>query len=140
MHHEAMVAITNQGEQVAWSLMCSPKAAPVIKDFAFLPLMPSKEKTGLIACVGVVPHARGKGIASALLTHALEHMRIKHVEGVFIDWVTIRGLYEKSGFQQVFEYEDYVWGSRLEGLPEPIQGNFETESVETETGDIKCWS
>jgi ribosomal protein S18 acetylase RimI-like enzyme len=140
MHHEAMVAITNQGEQVAWSLMCSPKATPVIKDFAFLPLMPSKEKTGLIACVGVVPHARGKGIASALLTHALEHMRIKHVEGVFIDWVTIRGLYEKSGFQQVFEYEDYVWGGRLDGQPEPDREVSEPDSPEMKTEDIQCWS
>lgn len=120
--------------------MCSPKAIIIIKDFAFLPLMPSKEKTGLIACVGVVPHARGKGIASALLTHALEHMRIKHVEGVFIDWVTIRGLYEKSGFQQVFEYEDYVWGGRLDGQPEPDREVPESDSPEMETGDIRCWN
>lgn len=77
--------------------------------FAFLPLMPSKEKTGLIAAVGVDESARGKGVGLALVVKAIENMRDRGVEGVFIDTVEIRGFYERLGFETWWEYEGYVW-------------------------------
>lgn len=104
-----MVAIDGSGAQVAWTLMCS-SSATVIGDFMFLPIMASKGNTGLIACVGVDKEHRGKGIASLLLAEAILDMKKRGVTGVFIDWVTIRGLYEKLGFKPVFEYEDFTWG------------------------------
>jgi beta-N-acetylhexosaminidase len=108
-HHEVMVAFDpDTNAQTGWTLMCSPTA--IVNDiYAFLPLMPSKEKTGLIAAVGVDESARGKGMGLALMVKAKENMRDRGVEGVCIDSVAIRGFYEKLGFETFWEYEGYVW-------------------------------
>ncbi|KAH7128048.1 hypothetical protein B0J13DRAFT_143270 [Dactylonectria estremocensis] len=108
-HHEIMVAFDpDTNTQIGWTLMCSPSAI-INSIFAFLPLAPSKEKTGLIAAVGVDESARGKGVGLAMMVKALESMRERGVEGVFIDSVAIRGFYEQLGFETFFEYEGYVW-------------------------------
>jgi beta-N-acetylhexosaminidase len=88
--------------------MCSPESI-VGKSFAFLPLLPSKNKTGLIACVGVDEKTRGKGVGLALLIKAMENMKERGLEGVLIDWVDIRGFYETLGFEPFWEYEKYDW-------------------------------
>jgi beta-N-acetylhexosaminidase len=88
--------------------MCQPNSV-VGKAFAFLPILPSKDKTGLIACVGVDASARKKGVGLALLVSAMENMRSRGLEGVFIDWVVIRGFYETLGFEPFWEYEKYDW-------------------------------
>jgi beta-N-acetylhexosaminidase len=95
-------------EQIGWTFMCSPSAI-ISNIFAFLPLMPSKEKTGLIAAVGVDESARGKGVGLALVVKAMENMRERGVEGVCIDWTDIRGFYEKLGFEVFWDYEGYQW-------------------------------
>jgi beta-N-acetylhexosaminidase len=65
--------------QIGWTLMCSPTA--IICDiYAFLPLVPSREKTGLIAAVGVDESARGKGVGLALMVKALENMKDRGFE------------------------------------------------------------
>lgn len=93
--------------QIGWTLMCSHTA--IISDtFAFLPLVPSKEKTGLIAAVGVDESARGKGVGLALMVKAMENMRERGIEGIFIDSVVIQGFYERLGFETWWEYEGYV--------------------------------
>ncbi|KAG9239317.1 putative beta-N-acetylglucosaminidase [Amylocarpus encephaloides] len=107
-HHEVMVAFDESGGQVGWALMCSQEAA-VTAAFPFLSLLPSKEKTGLIGCVGVDNSARGKGVGLALMVKAIENMRDRGIEGVLIDWVVIRGFYEILGFEPYWEYEEYEW-------------------------------
>ena len=64
--------------------MCS-SVSTVADDFAFLPLCPSGEDTGLIACVGVDKSARGKGVGLALLVRAMEDLRRRGIKGVLID-------------------------------------------------------
>jgi beta-N-acetylhexosaminidase len=94
--------------QLGWTLMCSHTA--IVSDtFAFLPLLPSREKTGLIAAVGVDASARGKGVGLAMMVKAMENMRQRGVEGVFIDSVVIQDFYEKLGFETFWEYEGYEW-------------------------------
>jgi beta-N-acetylhexosaminidase len=107
-HHEVMVAFDPEtNAQIGWTLMCSHSA--IISDsFAFLPLMPSKEKTGLIAAVGVDKSARGKGVGLALMVKAMENMRERGIEGVCVD-LAIRDFYEKFGFKVFWEYEGYQW-------------------------------
>lgn len=93
--------------QIGWTFMCSHTA--IVSDmFAFMPLMPSKEKTGVIAAVGVDKSARGKGVGLALLVKAMENMRERGIEGVYIDSVVIQDFYEKLGFEIFWEYEGYV--------------------------------
>jgi beta-N-acetylhexosaminidase len=43
--------------------------------------MPSKEKTGLIAAIGVDKSAIGKGVGLALMVKAMENMRERGIEG-----------------------------------------------------------
>ncbi|RFU32228.1 hypothetical protein B7463_g4130, partial [Scytalidium lignicola] len=113
-HHEVMVAIdTETGKQVGWTLMCSSSSV-ISQDFAFLPLAPAGEKTGLIACVGVDEACRGKGIGLALLIKGMQNMRERGIKGVLIDWVVIRGFYETLGFKVLWEYEDFEWEKEVE--------------------------
>lgn len=106
--HEVLVAFDPEtNAQIGWTLMCSPSAI-VSNAFAFLPLTPAKDKTGLIAAVGVDDSARGKGVGLALMVKAIENMRERGVEGVFIDAVVIQGFYEQLGFETYYEYEKYV--------------------------------
>lgn len=107
-HHEIMVAFDDSGHQVAWTMMCS-HASIVSELYAFLPVMPAKEKTGLIAFVGVKPSMKGKGIGLGLVVKAMENMKARGIEGVFIDHVEIRGFYEKLGFESCCESEKYEW-------------------------------
>ncbi|TVY16246.1 hypothetical protein LARI1_G004352 [Lachnellula arida] len=86
-----------------------------MQQFAFPALMASKDKTGLVGCVGVKEEFRGQGVASLLVSKAIQNLQARGVEGVFVDWVAKEGLYERMGFETVFEYEQYVWGGALEG-------------------------
>lgn len=94
-HHEVMVAFSSTGEQVGWTLMCSSTSI-VADDFAFLPLCPSGENTGLIACVGVEKSARGKGVGLALLVKAMENLMERGVKGVLIDVSVLLSLPPRS--------------------------------------------
>ncbi|KAI6709413.1 beta-N-acetylglucosaminidase, partial [Diplocarpon mali] len=108
-HHEVMVAfdpITNA--QIGWTLMCSPSAV-ILSDFAFIYLLSSGDKTGLIGCVGVDKPVRGKGVGLTLLEKAIENMKARGVKGLLIDWVVIRGFYEHMGFRPAWEYETFQW-------------------------------
>ncbi|EKD16423.1 uncharacterized protein L3040_008524 [Drepanopeziza brunnea f. sp. 'multigermtubi'] len=108
-HHEIMVALDPEtNAQLGWTLMCSPSAV-VLEDVAFISLLPSGEKTGVISCVEVGKEARGKGVGLALLVNAIEHMKSRGLEGVLIDWVVIRGFYEQLGFEAAWEYETFEW-------------------------------
>ncbi|KAI1062751.1 hypothetical protein LB506_006315 [Fusarium annulatum] len=104
-HHEVMVAIDpDTNKQIGWTLMCSfgSSAGDL---FAFLPLLASGEKTGLIAAVGVDEAERGKGFGLALVVKAMENLKERGMKGIFIDAVAIRGFYEKLGFETQWEYE-----------------------------------
>lgn len=107
-HSSVLVAHSPTGAQIGWTIMSSPSTV-FAADFAFLPLMPTGAKTGVIACVGVDKAHRGGGLGLALLVRAMEDMRRRGVEGVYIDWVVIRGFYEKLGFGVEWEFEEIVW-------------------------------
>ncbi|KAF4340661.1 Mycothiol acetyltransferase [Fusarium beomiforme] len=104
-HHEVMVAIDpDTNKQIGWTLMCSYSASAG-DFFAYLPLLPSGEKTGLIAAVGVDEAERGKGVGLALVVKAMENLKERGMDGIFIDAVAIRGFYERIGFEAHWEYE-----------------------------------
>ena len=107
-YHNIMVVFNAAGEQVGWTLMCEP-SSKLCAAFAFLELLPSKEKTGLIACVGIDKNTRKGGIGQAMLVAAMQDMKRRGVEGVFIDWVVIKRFYESLGFEDYWKYEKYDW-------------------------------
>ncbi|KAH6718358.1 hypothetical protein BKA61DRAFT_732648 [Leptodontidium sp. MPI-SDFR-AT-0119] len=121
-YHEVMVAFdAKTNEQLGWTLMCGPDA--IVKDiYAFLPLAGKetlgekgkevegeKGNVGLIAAVGVDKKARGRGVGLALVGRAMENLKERGVEGIFIDSVVIRDFYERLGFETRWEYEAWEW-------------------------------
>lgn len=104
---QVMVAIDPEtNAQVGWTLMMDSSAV-VSQIYAFAPLMPSGDKTGQISAVGVDEGARGKGVGLALMVRALENLRERGCEGVFVDMTEIRGFYEQLGFETKWEYESW---------------------------------
>ena len=93
--------------QIGWTLMCSP-SAHFNNTFAFMPLLPSKDKTGLICAVGVDESMRGKGVGMAMMVKAIESLQQRGAEGIMIDFVLIRDFYERLGFEPFWEYERMV--------------------------------
>lgn len=92
-----MVAFDSKGKQVAWTLMLPPSSPLLDRNWALPPLC--GPKTGLIGCVGVDQAYRKAGIGLALLCHAIENMKARGIEGVFVDWVSLDGWYEQVAFQ-----------------------------------------
>ncbi|KAE8327449.1 glycoside hydrolase superfamily [Aspergillus sergii] len=92
-----MTAFDPNGKQVGWTLMLSHESPMLKPHWAFPSLC--GPKTGLIGCVGVDADYRKEGVGLALLCHAIEDMKQRGVEGVFVDWVSLEGWYEKLGFK-----------------------------------------
>ncbi|GFN14559.1 hypothetical protein AtubIFM55763_008296 [Aspergillus tubingensis] len=97
-----MAAFDSQGKQAAWTLMLGPDSPALQRNWALPPVC--GPKTGLIGCVGVDVDHRKKGLGLALLSHAMEDMKRRGVEGVFVDWVVLEGFYEQLGFTVWREY------------------------------------
>ncbi|KAJ5749114.1 uncharacterized protein N7511_010810 [Penicillium nucicola] len=91
-----MVAFDSAGHQVGWTLMLEPSPA-LYHVWAFPQIC--GPKTGLIGCVGVDKDQRSSGIGLALVCHAVENMKQRGIEGVFVDWVALDGWYEQVGFE-----------------------------------------
>lgn len=91
-----MTAFDRHGNQVGWTLMLAPSSPLLQRDWAMPPLC--GPQTGLIGCVGVDAAHRNAGVGLAMLCHAIRDMRRRGVEGVFVDWVSLKGYYEKVGF------------------------------------------
>ena len=92
-----MTAFDSQGQQVGWTLMLGPISPQLNYIWAFPQLC--GPKTGLIGAVGVDASNRQSGIGLALLCHAIENMKNRGIEGVFVDWVALDGYYEQLGFE-----------------------------------------
>ncbi|KAI9371897.1 acyl-CoA N-acyltransferase [Aspergillus egyptiacus] len=104
-----MAAFDAEGKQVGWTLMLPPSSSFLQETWALPPLC--GPNTGLIGCVGIDKDARGSGIGLALVSHAVEDLRERGAEGVFVDWVSMDGYYEKLGFK--------VWRSYRTGEIRP---------------------
>lgn len=93
---QVMTAFDSQGNQVGWTLMLG--ILPAINSiFAFPQLC--GPNTGLIGCVGIDADHRSSGIGLAMMCHAIEDMKNRGLEGVFVDWVALEGWYEQLGFE-----------------------------------------
>ncbi|KAL4943003.1 hypothetical protein BDV06DRAFT_211368 [Aspergillus oleicola] len=95
-----MTTYDSTGKQAAWTLMLPP-ASPLVEKVWAMPAV-CGTSTGLIGCVGVDKEHRGSGVGIALVAEAMESLRSRGVQGVFVDWVAIEGFYESLGFG--------VWG------------------------------
>ncbi|KAL5001120.1 acyl-CoA N-acyltransferase [Aspergillus recurvatus] len=97
-----MTAFDAHGAQVGWTLMLSPSSSLLQSNWA----MPSVcgSNIGLIGCVGIDKEHRKSGVGIALVAHALRDMKDRGIEGVFVDWVSVEGFYEKIGFNTWARY------------------------------------
>jgi beta-N-acetylhexosaminidase len=99
-----MAAFDSDGTQIAWTLMLSPDDDFVAQNWVYPPLAGGALKTGLIGCVGVDEAHRSRGVGLGLLCHAIEDMRRRGVEAVFIDSTNKVEWYALVGFQKWKEY------------------------------------
>ena len=60
----------------------------------------------MIACVGVSSSSQGSGAGIALVATALDHLKQRGADGCFIDWVSMKGFYEKCGFAKWAGYRE----------------------------------
>jgi beta-N-acetylhexosaminidase len=58
----------------------------------------SGKACGAIGCVGVSSKSRNTGTGLALVASALEGLVQRGADGCFVDWVALKGWYEKVGF------------------------------------------
>ncbi|KAJ5793079.1 uncharacterized protein N7503_009057 [Penicillium pulvis] len=91
-----MTAFDSEDRQVGWTLMLPP-CPEMNQSWAFPQIC--GPNTGLIGCVGVDADHRASGIGLALVCHAVENMKQRGIEGVFVDWVALDGWYEQVGFK-----------------------------------------
>ncbi|KAJ5130447.1 uncharacterized protein N7515_006486 [Penicillium bovifimosum] len=91
-----MTAFDSQGQQVGWTLMLGPSDA-LNEGWAFP--QTCGPNTGLIGAVGIDEAHRKHGIGLAMICHAIENMKQRGIEGVFVDWVALDGWYEQVGFE-----------------------------------------
>ena len=97
-----MTAFDSQGQQVGWTLMLGPSDA-LNESWAFP--QACGPNTGLIGAVGIDESHRKHGIGLALICHAIENMKQRGIEGVFVDWVALDGWYEQVGFETWRSYK-----------------------------------
>ncbi|GMK57685.1 hypothetical protein CspeluHIS016_0405190 [Cutaneotrichosporon spelunceum] len=64
----------------------------------------------VVACVGVGAAARGSGAGVGMTAAAIADLTRRGADGVFIDWVNMRGFYERFG---VAEWWGYITASRV---------------------------
>lgn len=57
------------------------------------------DRYGGLGPIGVAPTFRGRGLGSALLALAVEHLRLLGVERAVIDWTTLVDFYARLGFR-----------------------------------------
>ncbi len=86
-----MTAFDADGQQVGWTLMLPP--GPALNQVWAFPQI-CGPRTGLIGCVGIDASHRKSGIGLAMICHAIENMKQRGIEGVFLDWVALDGWYE----------------------------------------------
>lgn len=91
-----MTAFDSEGRQVGWTLMLGPSEA---LNYVWAFPQTCGPKTGLIGAVGIDGPYRNSGIGLAMICHAIEHMKKRGIEGVFVDWVALDGWYERVGFE-----------------------------------------
>ena len=70
-------------------------------------LIPGKS-CGCIGCVGISAKRREAGAGSGLVASAMMEMQRRGADGCFIDWVSMKGFYERFGVKQ---WEAGYWTS-----------------------------
>lgn len=55
---------------------------------------------GSVACVGVAKAGRGTGAGVGMVGYAFRNLAQRDADGVFVDWVGMKGFYERFGAKQ----------------------------------------
>lgn len=55
---------------------------------------------GSVACVGIAKDGRGKGAGVGMVAYGFKSLTERGADGVFVDWVGMKGFYERFGAKQ----------------------------------------
>ncbi|KAK6354113.1 hypothetical protein TWF730_008531 [Orbilia blumenaviensis] len=67
------------------------------------------ERVGGLACVGMGPEFRGRGVGIGLVCAAILELQSRGLTGCFVDWSTDRQVYEELGFETHGKYHNMAW-------------------------------
>ncbi|KAF3206303.1 hypothetical protein TWF679_008820 [Orbilia oligospora] len=67
------------------------------------------ERVGGLACVGMGPEFRGRGVGIGLVCAAIIELQSRGLTGCFVDWSTDRQVYEELGFETHGKYHNMAW-------------------------------
>ncbi|KAK6344211.1 hypothetical protein TWF696_007853 [Orbilia brochopaga] len=67
------------------------------------------DRVGGLACVGMGPEYRGRGVGAGLVCAALLELKNRGLAGCFVDWSTDRQVYESLGFETYGKYRTTAW-------------------------------
>jgi beta-N-acetylhexosaminidase len=99
------LAIRKDGEIIGATLAAlSP--SPMHDSMAWADMLGSW--CGAVGCVGVSARSRGEGAGVGMVAAAIQDLERRGADGVFIDWVGMKGFYERFG---PTKWEAAYWGS-----------------------------
>ncbi|KAK6511550.1 hypothetical protein TWF481_000465 [Arthrobotrys musiformis] len=67
------------------------------------------DRVGGLACVGMGPEFRGRGVGFGLVCAAIIELQSRGLTGCFVDWSTDRQVYEDLGFETHGKYHNMAW-------------------------------
>ncbi|KAF3920442.1 Beta-hexosaminidase [Dactylellina cionopaga] len=67
------------------------------------------DRVGGLACVGMGPEYRGRGVGRGLVCAAIMELQNRGLKGCFVDWSTDRQVYEELGFKTYGKYRNMTW-------------------------------
>lgn len=97
-------------EKAFSDLLCLPTTRAYLNDEAFVLFSVCADQAEILT-LGVVPQARKKGVALALLNFSIENLKKEGIKEIFLDVninnLPARRLYEKADFEQISVRKDY---------------------------------
>lgn len=88
----------NKDSQIIGATVAAMPGSPMTDELAWPATL--GKACASIACVGVSDKARGTGAGVGVVAAAIEELERRGADGVFIDWVSLKGFYERFGTAQ----------------------------------------
>jgi len=102
---DLMLAVDKEGQYLASAIAYSPtENNPIARLLPWPRLL--GDKVGGVTCIGVIPEPPLPGLGLGLLCAAIEQLKHRGANACFVDWISHKDWYEKSGFKVFREYQE----------------------------------
>lgn len=102
---DLMIAVDKEGRYLASAIAYSPMENNPIARLLPWPRLIG-DKVGGVTCIGVSQASSTPGLGLGLLCAAIEQLKLRGCTSCFVDWISHKEWYEKSGFKIFREYQE----------------------------------